>query len=67
VTPLGRAPVSLNVGAGKLEAVTLKEPAVPTVKVVLVALVMDGAWFTVSVKLWTEFEPTPLLAVMLMG
>ena len=29
---------------------TVNEPAVPTVKVMLLALVMAGAWFTVSVK-----------------
>ena len=33
-------------------AVTVKLPAVPTVKVVLLALVMAGAWFTVRVKVW---------------
>src|SRR5437879_5686934 len=63
MTPLGRAPDSVKVGAGKPVAVTVKEPAVPTVKVVLSALVMAGAWLTVSVKLWVAFEPTPLLAV----
>jgi hypothetical protein len=34
VTPAGKAPASLNVGVGLPVAVTLKEPAVPTVKVV---------------------------------
>ena len=34
VTPLGRVPVSVKVGAGKPVAVTVKVPAVPTVKVV---------------------------------
>jgi hypothetical protein len=46
VTPVGSAPVRLNVGAGKPVAVTVKEPAEPTVKVVLFALVMAGAWLT---------------------
>jgi hypothetical protein len=50
VTPLGRMPVSLNVGAGNPVAVTVKEPAVPTAKVALFALVIAGAWSTVSVK-----------------
>src|SRR5712692_6732653 len=51
VTPLGRAPVSLKSGAGLPVAVTVKLPAVPTVKAVLLALVMAGAawvWLTVS-------------------
>ena len=47
VTPLGRAPVAPNVGAGNPVAVTVNEPAAPTVNVVLFALVIDGAWFTV--------------------
>jgi hypothetical protein len=34
--------VTLKIGAGEPEAVTLKEPAEPTVKVVLAALEMDG-------------------------
>jgi hypothetical protein len=65
VTPLGRAPVSLYVVVfGKvLDAeVTVKEPGVPTVKVVLLALVMAEAWSTVSAKLCVAGEPTPLLA-----
>jgi hypothetical protein len=43
VTPLGKTPVSLYVGVGKPEAVTVNAPAVPTLKVVLVALVIAGA------------------------
>ena len=50
VTPLANAAVSLRLGAGKPVAVTVNDPDVPTVKVVLLALVMAGAWFTVSVK-----------------
>src|SRR5207245_3753352 len=67
VTPLGKVPVSLKVGVGKPVAVTVKLPAVPTVNVVLLALVMVGAWFTVSVKLCVAFVPTPLAAVNVMG
>src|SRR5271166_6919571 len=52
VTPLGKAPVSLSVGVGVPVVVTVKLPAVPTVKVVLVALVIAGAWLTVRVKFW---------------
>lgn len=50
VTPLGKAPVSVNVGDGKPVAVTVNDPAVPTVNVVLAGLVMAGAWLTVNVK-----------------
>jgi hypothetical protein len=64
VTPLGKVPVSLNVGAGKPLAVTVNVPAVPTWKVVLLALVMAGTWFTVSVKVWVAFGLTPFWAVM---
>ena len=46
-TPLGSAPVSEKVAAGKPVAVTVNDPAVPTLNVVLLALVMVGAWFTV--------------------
>ena len=43
VTPLGSVPVSVNVGAGLPVAVTVNVPAVPTVKVVLFALVIADA------------------------
>ena len=42
VTPLGRVPLSLSVGVGTPVVVTVKVPAAPTVKVVLLALVMAG-------------------------
>ena len=41
-TPLGSAPVSLRDGVGKPEVVTVKDPAVPMTKVVLLALVKVG-------------------------
>ena len=50
VTPLGRAPVlvmTILAPVGKPVVVTVNVPALPTVKVVLLALVMDGAWLTV--------------------
>ena len=48
--------------------VTVKEPAVPTVNVVVARrLVMAGAWSTVRVKLWVASVPTPLVAVMVIG
>ena len=46
------SPLSLSVGVGTPVVVTVKLPAVPTVKVVLLALVMAGAWLTVRVKFW---------------
>jgi hypothetical protein len=44
----------------------VNDPAAPTVKVVVVALVMAGAWSTVNVKLWVALGETPLLAVIVM-
>jgi hypothetical protein len=67
VTPLGKVPLSLKVGAGKPVSVTVNVPAAPTVKVVLFALVMAGFWLTVSVKLCVAFDPTPLAAVRVIG
>ena len=57
----------MMVGVGVPVTVTLKLPAVPIVNVVLAALVMAGAWLTVSVKLWVAGVPTPLLAVIVSG
>ena len=48
-------------------AVTLNVPPVPTAKVVLLALVMADAWFTVSVKLCVAAVPTPFCAVKVIG
>ena len=50
-TPAGSAPVSVSAGTGNPMVVTVKLPSVPVVKVVLPALVIAGAWSTVSVKL----------------
>jgi len=53
VTPLGSAPVSVSDGVGVPVVVTENVPAVPTVNVVLLALVITGAAFgllTVSAK-----------------
>ena len=62
VTPLGSGPVSLKIGAGVPEAVTVKEPAVPAVNVVLLALVKAGgaSIVTVSVFEFVELTPAPL-------
>jgi hypothetical protein len=67
VTPLGSAPDLVMDGVGDPVVVTVKLPTVPTVNVVLLALVIVGevcAVLTVSVKLWLAGEPTPLLAVI---
>jgi hypothetical protein len=53
VTEVGSEPDSLRAGVGEPVVVTVKVPAAPTVKVVLLALVIVGALdpdFTVSVK-----------------
>jgi hypothetical protein len=66
VTPLGKAPLSVMLGVGDPVVVTVKEPAVPTWKAVLLALVIAGVCFTVSVKGCVALLPTPLLAVKVM-
>jgi hypothetical protein len=50
VTPLGSAPVWVNVGAGNPVAVSGKEPGVFAINDVLLGLVIAGALFTVNVK-----------------
>ena len=70
VTPEGSAPDSVSVAAGLPVVVTENVPAVPTVKVAELALVMAGAVgaaFTVSVKLWVALGLTPLAAVIVIG
>jgi len=67
VTPLGIAPDSVRLGVGTPVACTVNDPAVPTVKLVLAALVKTGARFTVNVKLCVAGEPMPLLAVKRSG
>ena len=49
VTPPGSIPVSVKVGTGTPDAVTVNDPAVPAVNVVLFALVIVGAWFAANV------------------
>jgi len=67
LTPPGRAPVSVRLGAGKPVVATEKLPAAPTVNVVEAPLVIAGAWPTVSVKLCVAAVPMPLLAVIVIG
>ncbi len=65
VTPPGRVPDLVIVGgAGKPVVWTVNEPAVPTVKVTPAALVIAGAWSTVSVKGWVAFGSVPFDAVI---
>src|ERR1035441_5737326 len=67
VTPPGSGPVSVNVGAGYPVVVTVNEPSVFTVKVVLAALVMAGGCLTVRVKLCVPAGAAPLLAVIVIA
>ena len=70
VTPPGSVPDSVTVGVGLPVAVTVKVPAVPSVKVVWLAEVMAGPVpdeLTVRVKLWVAGVPTPLVAVKVIG
>ena len=67
VMPLGNAPVSVKVDAGKPAVITVNDPEVPTVNVAVLALVIVGASSTVSVKPWLAAEPTPLPAINVMG
>src|SRR5437016_6229705 len=50
VTPLGKAPLSVMTGGPAPSTVTVKLPGVPTVKVVLLALVMIGAPMTTDAE-----------------
>jgi hypothetical protein len=64
VTPVGSVPDSVSAGAGKPIVVTTKEEATCSVNVVPLPEVIAGPSLTVSVKVWTAFAATPLLAVM---
>ena len=67
VTPVGSAPDSDTVGDGNPVVVTVKLPGVPTVNVVVVALVIAGGVFTATVKLCVAFCSVPLVAVSVTG
>ena len=67
LTPVGRAPVSESDAVGRPVVVTVKVPALPSVKVVLSAEVMPGATSTVRVKDWVASGVTPLAASMVKG
>ena len=63
VTPEGRAPVTDSVGRGKPVAATVNEPAEPSVKLVLLPLVMLGARLIVMLKLCVASGSVPFVAV----
>ena len=67
LTPEGSAPLSESVAEGNPVDVTVKEPEVPVVNVVLESDVMAGAWSTVRVKDCVAFGLTPLSAVIVIG
>src|SRR6516162_3474188 len=67
LTPVGSVPVLVSDGAGNPTVVTVKENCVLTLSVAVAALVMAGAWRTVSVKFWVAVVPTPLAAAMARG
>jgi len=66
VTPVGSAPVSVRAGFGKPVVVTVKVPGALTEKEVAFALVIAGAWSTVSVKVCIASLPDPLCALTVM-
>ncbi len=68
MTPEGSAPVSENAKvAGSPVATTLNVPGVPTLKATVLALVIAGAWFTLSVKLCVAAGATPFAALIVIG
>jgi hypothetical protein len=67
VTPAGKHAALESVALGNPVVVNVKVPAVPTVKIVALTLVMAGAWLTVSVKACVAVAPTPLLALIVIG
>ena len=62
--PGGQAPVSDRDGVGVPVVVTVKDPALPSVKVALSPEVMVGAPSTVRVKVWVASGAKPLAASM---
>ena len=64
VTPVGRAPDSESDGGRQAVEVTVKVPALPSVKVVWSAEVMVGGPSTTRVKDWVASGLTPLVASM---
>jgi hypothetical protein len=60
---VGNVSVSVSDGVGKPEVVTVNDPAVPTVKLVLLALVMVGGVSTVIVTVDVVLLPAAFVTV----
>ena len=60
VTPVGKFPNSVRVGAGVPVVVTVNVPCVPTVKVALAPLVIDGGFGQLFTRLLTLTVPIPV-------
>ena len=71
VTPPGSVPQRLRFGVGVPVAVTVKDPAVPSVNGVALALVITGAAcdpaLTISVNDWLALGNIPFAAEMVIG
>jgi len=67
VTPVGNAPVSVRDGVGVPIVVMEKNPTDPTVKVVVLPEVIAAVEFTLNVNACVVDEPTPFVAVMVIG
>ena len=67
LTPEGSPLLTLSVGVGYPEVVTVKVPPVPWMNVAWSAEVTDGASSTVSVKVFTALGVAPLAAVIVRG
>ena len=67
LTPRGSAPFSDKPGVGTPVDLTVKAQTLPAVHVVWLAVVIPGAWLTVSVKLWVAAGLTPFVAVIVNG
>jgi hypothetical protein len=68
--PVGSAPVSLNAGVGLPVVVTVNDPAVPAVKVALLALLMAGAplaTLKLCVTVWLSSVAVALPDPLLVG
>ena len=60
VTPDGSEPETASAGVGLPVVVTVNVPGLPTVKVVVAALVIVGPALTVSVKFWIAAGLVPV-------
>jgi hypothetical protein len=67
VTPLGSAPLSVNVGGGNPAAITVNDDANPEPNDMLAPLMIAGAWSTIRVKFCVALGNAPFTAVNEMG